>query len=68
MTRDKQLAAGALALVLFGGLAVKQFRDVALFQSRFKLLLGGAFGETRKDVGVWLGGCHVPHFCLWLTV
>ncbi len=27
MTRDKQLAAGVLALVLFGGLALKQMRD-----------------------------------------
>ena len=34
MTRDKQLAAGALALVLFGGLAVKQFRDDAKLGSK----------------------------------
>ena len=29
MTRDKQLAAGALALVLFGALAIKQMSDDA---------------------------------------
>ena len=34
MTRDKQLAAGAIALVLFGGLAVKQMRDDAKVGSK----------------------------------
>ena len=34
MTRDKQLAVGALALMLFGGLAVKQFRDDSKIGSR----------------------------------
>jgi hypothetical protein len=34
MTRDKQLAIGALALVLFGGLAVKQMRDDAKLGSK----------------------------------
>jgi len=34
MTRDKQLAIGALALVLFGGLAVKQMKDDAKLGSK----------------------------------
>ena len=34
MTRDKQLAVGALALVLFGGLAVKQMKDDAKLGSK----------------------------------
>ena len=34
MTRDKQLSIGALALVLFGGLAVKQMKDDAKLGSK----------------------------------